>query len=57
MAQLIPLPLAVCCSIKSRLVPAHPGSHRQRAVKWVLLLLVVDFSVNLLINNEDPITL
>jgi len=40
-AQLMQLPPTVSCSSKSRLVlvPAHPGSPRQRAVKWVSLLL------------------
>jgi len=40
MAQLMPLPLTVSCFSKiqigfSILVPAHPGSPGQRAVKWV----------------------
>jgi len=40
MAQLMPLPLTVSCSSKIQigfifLVPAHPGSRGQRAVKWV----------------------
>ena len=40
MAQLIPLPLTVSCSIKIQigftfLVPAHPGNPGQRAVKRV----------------------
>jgi len=40
MAQWIPLPLTVSCSSKIQigftfLVPAHPGSPGQRAVKWV----------------------
>jgi len=39
-AQLMPLPLTVSCFSKMQtgftfLVPAHPGSPRQRAVKWV----------------------
>jgi len=38
MAQLMPLPVAVSCFSKNQigfsfLVPAHPGSPRQRAVK------------------------
>jgi len=42
MAQLMTLPLTVSCFSKiqvgfSFLVPAHPGSPRQRAIKWVLL--------------------
>ena len=48
MAQLMPLPLIVSCFSKIQigftfLVPAHPGSPGQRAVKRVLLT-VVDFS-------------
>jgi len=40
MAQLMPLPLTVSCSSKIQigftfLVPAHPGSPEQRAVKRV----------------------
>ena len=40
MAQLMPLPLTVCCFSKIQigftfLVPAHPGSPGQRAVKRV----------------------
>jgi len=40
MAQLMPLPLTVFCFSKIQigftfLVPAHPGSHRQRAIKRV----------------------
>ena len=40
MAQLMPLPLTVSCSSKIQigstfLVPAHLGSPRKRAVKWV----------------------
>ena len=40
MAQLMLLPLTVSCFTKMQigftfLVPAHPGSHGQRAVKWV----------------------
>jgi len=40
MAQLMPLPLTVCCFSKIQigftiLVPAHLGSPGQRAVKWV----------------------
>jgi len=39
-AQLMPLPLTVSCFCKIQigftfLVPAHPASPRQRAVKWV----------------------
>jgi len=40
MSQLMPLPLTVSCFGKIQigftfLVPAHPGSPGQRAVKWV----------------------
>jgi len=40
MAQLMPLPLTVSCFSKIQigftfLVPAHPGSPKQRAVKWL----------------------
>jgi len=40
MAQLMPLPLTVSCFSKIQigftfLVPAHPGSCGQRAIKWV----------------------
>jgi len=42
-AQLMPLPLTVSCSSKIQigftfLVPAHPGSPGQRAVKWVCVV-------------------
>ena len=43
MAQLMPLPLTVSCFSKilfgfTFLVPAHPGSPGQRAVKWLLVV-------------------
>jgi len=43
MAQLMPLPPTVSCFSKIQiaftfLVPAHPGSPGQRAVKWVCVL-------------------
>jgi len=46
MAQWIPLPLAVSCYSKIQigftfLVPAHPGSPRQRAVKRVCVCVCV----------------
>ena len=46
MVQLIPLPLTVCCFSKIQigftfLVPAHPGSPGQRAVKWVCVCVCV----------------
>ena len=45
MAQLMPLPLTVCCFSKIQigfafLVPAHPGSPGQRAVKRVCVCVV-----------------
>jgi len=44
MAQLMPLPLTVCCDSKiligfTFLVPAHPGSPRQRDIKRLCVLL------------------
>ena len=47
MAQLMPLPLTVSCFSKIKtgftfLVPAHPGSPRQRAVKRVCVCLLVN---------------
>jgi len=43
MAQLMPLPLTISCFSKIQigftlLVPAHPGSPGQGAVKWVCVL-------------------
>jgi len=45
MIQLMPLPLTVSCFSKIQigftfLVPAHPGSPRQRAVKWVCVYAI-----------------
>ena len=45
-ARLMPLPLTVSCFSKiqtgfSFLVPAHPGSPGQRAVKWVCVCVCV----------------
>ena len=42
MAQLMPLPLTVCCSSKIQigftfLVPAYPGCPGKEAVKWLFL--------------------
>ena len=47
MAQLMPLPLTVSCSSKIQigftfLVPAHLGSHGQRAVKRVCVCISVN---------------
>jgi len=46
MAQLMPMPLTVSCFSKIQigfafLVPAHPGSPGQRAVKWVCVCVCV----------------
>jgi len=46
MAQLMPLPLAVYCFSKIQigfafLVPAHPGSPGQRAIKRVCVCLAI----------------
>ena len=46
MAQLMPLPLTVSCFSKIQigftfLVPAHPGTLRKRAVKWVCVCVCV----------------
>jgi len=45
-AQLMPLPLTVSCFSEIQigftfLVPAHPGSPRKRAVKWVCVCVCV----------------
>ena len=50
MSQLMPLPLTVSCFSKIQigftfLVPAHPGSPGQRAVKRVYCMLYVQYSV------------
>jgi len=44
MAQLLPLPLTISCFSKIQigftfLVPAHPGSPGQRAVKRVMMMM------------------
>jgi len=49
MSQLMLLPTTVSCFSKIQigvtfLVPAHPGSRGQRAVKWVLILFCPFFS-------------
>jgi len=46
MAQLMPLPLTVSCFSKIQigftfLVPAHPGSPGQRAIKWVCVCVYI----------------
>ena len=50
MAQLMPLPLTVSCFSKIQigftfLVPAHPGSPGQRAVKRVCVCVCVSFII------------
>jgi len=57
MAQLMPLPLTVSCFSKIQigftfLVPAHPGSPGQRAVKRVLVC-TIGGSVSLRKANKD----
>jgi len=52
MAQLMPLPLTVCCFSKIQigftfLVPAHLGSPGKRAVKWVCVCVCVRACVRL----------
>ena len=49
MAQLMPLPVTVCCFSKiqigfASLVPAHPGSPGERAVKRVYVCISVSYS-------------
>ena len=53
-AQLMPLPLTVSCSSKIQigftfLVPAHPGSPGQRAVKRVCVVSAAPVSVSVLV--------
>jgi len=52
MAQLMPLPLTVSCFSKIQigftfLVPAHPGSPRKRAIKWVCVCVCTAANTNL----------
>ena len=54
MAQLMPLPLTVSASVKSRLVftflvPAHPGSPGQRAVKRVCVCVCKLYDLQVMI--------
>jgi len=60
MTQLMPLPLTVYCFCKIQigftfLVPAHQGSPRQRAVKWLCVVEYVQFKhlkcLNVLISD------
>ena len=51
MAQWIPLPLTISCFSKIQigftfLVPAHPGSPGQRAIKWVCVCVCVCGFIN-----------
>ena len=46
MVQLMPLPLTVSCFSEIQigftfLVPAHPGSPGQRAIKWVYVCVII----------------
>ena len=57
MAQLMPLPLTVSCFWKIQigftfLVPAHPGSPGQRAVKRVCVCVCVCVSVSEIISKS-----
>ena len=57
MAQLMPLPLTVSCFSKIHigftfLVPAHPGSPGQRAVKWECVHACVRVRVSLSVPPE-----
>ena len=62
-AQLMPLPLTISCFSKIKigftfLLPAHPGSPGQRAVKRVcvcVLLLVFSIDVHFLQVKENPL--
>ena len=51
MAQLMPLPLTVCCFSKIQisftfLVLAHPGSPGKKAIKWVCVCVCVTSNNN-----------
>jgi len=53
MAQLMPLPLTISCFGKIQigftfLVPAHPGSPGQRAVKWVCVCVLTNVKLHAL---------
>ena len=60
MAQLMPLPLTVSCFSKIQigftfLVPAHPGSPGQRAIKRVCVCVSAEVSVIYPGYNRSPI--
>ena len=62
MAQLMPLPLTVSCFSKIQvgftfLVPAHPGSPGQRAVKRVCVCACVCVSVYYFVANKLTLSL
>ena len=59
-AQLMPLPLMSLASVKSRLVfaflvPAHPGSPGQRAIKWVCVCATRKLIASITINWSNYI--
>ena len=59
MAQLMPLPLTVCCFSKIQigftfLVPAYPGCPGKEAVKWLLLLLL--YALNHISDQSSHLT-
>jgi len=56
MAQLMPLPLTVSCSIKIQigftfLVPAHPGNPGQRAVKRVIIVVTLRYDYDTIVHK------
>ena len=58
MAQLIPLPLTVSCFSKIQisfifLVPAHPGSPGQRAIKRVCVCVCILLTEYVLVQSFD----
>jgi len=61
MAQLMPLPVTVSCFSKIQigftfLVPAHPGSPGQRAVKRVCVCVCGDFRGAQMSGGGSPVT-
>jgi len=57
MAQLMPMPLTVCCFSKIQtgftfLVPAHPGTPGKRAVKWVCVCVLNGIPVQVVLETE-----